>query len=191
MIKYIGVLLLIGITCNEVHAQQNQKWFLETAIRFTGDAEMFFIGPSVGLGVGKHVGKNWSFSTSYTWFSRQVDEADGYYDKYRTHTIDVTSNYMLRNIFNPNRGFYVGGGIGVQARKEVCFAFEHFSDTPDGIMEINETFVVGVLNTGYQFPILMKGKLRSLAIDLKATGPYTIDYTESVTQLMLGIRFRY
>lgn len=196
MIKFIGVLLLIGITCHEVHAQQNRKWFVETAIWFTGDAELFFIGPSLGLGVGKHVGKNWSVSTSYTWFSRQIDHAHGYYDKYRTHTFDLTSNYKLRNIFKPDAGLYVGGGVGVQARNEVCFAPEHFAETPDGIVATNRTTAVAVLNMGYQFPIHINGKPRSLSIDLKATGPYVEqsvqgNYVEILTQLMFGVRFRY
>ena len=183
MIKFIGLLLLICTTVDQSLAQVNRKWFLETAIRFTGDAEMVFIGPSVGVGVGVNLGKRLSVSTSYTFFKSSLSNPD---ETFRTHTIDLISNFHFQNVFNPAKGLYVGVGPALQFRKQEL----------EELMVERPTYWTAVFNVGYRFPVTLNKKPRSLSVDLKATGPYSEkhpqgEYVEALTQFMVGVRLRY
>jgi hypothetical protein len=164
---------------------QTAKPFLESALYFSGDAEMAFIGPAFSIGPGVSLGKRWSASASYTYFGTHYTDG-GQKEIFRTHTIDITPNFHFREIFNPSRGLYIGMGIGWQQRRQ----------TPENNMPQRPSYWTGVYNLGYRFPVKINGAERSLSIDWNATGPYkekdaTGAYLEVFTQFMMGLRLRY
>lgn len=164
-------------------AQEKSPWFLEAAVRFTGDAEMAFIGPSFSLGTGVSTGKKWSFTSSYTFFASRY-RSEEYVEKFSTHTIDLLANRNFLNVFNPAKGWYLGAGIAWQARKA----------SPDELDIEKGNYFTAAFNAGYYFPITIRKKLRTLSIDWKAFGPYTEPgehYTEVFTQFMIGLKLRY
>lgn len=184
------LVFLAGILAS-VAGAQSKKWFIETSVRVAVDAEAYFIGPAVGLGVGFYPTNQWSLSSSYQYFNRKVTHHDGYYDELNLQSIDAVVNYFPFRSAEDRKGFFFGGGLAVQWRDEICFSIEHFSDSPDGMEREQRTYLTGVINLGYEFPVAMGSKTRFLAADLKAIGPYTDDYTEIFTQVMLGVRLRY
>lgn len=176
-------LLFFNLATIKIVAQPKPKWFLESAIRLTGDAEMVFIGPSFGVGAGVELDQRWSLSMSYTFFNSRLSNPD---ELFRTHTIDLTTNIHFRNVFTPLKGFYFGPGIARQFRKQ----------TPESNAPERHSYWAAVFNAGYFFPIIINKKPRSLAVDIKAIGPYIQSdsgsaYTEILTQLMLGLRLRF
>jgi outer membrane receptor for ferric coprogen and ferric-rhodotorulic acid len=181
----IAIFALIYFVILPALAQQKQKWFLEAAIRATGDAEMYFIGSSWSAGVGGHVAKKWTVSAAYTYFSLGKTKPGMPQQKYQTHTVDVLANYNFMNLFKSNKGWYAGGGVAWQSR------YEEYFQSADFIHE-RKRYFTSVYNVGYRFPITLNGKPRSISVDLKATGGYREEnYWEVLTQVMMGVRFRY
>ena len=183
MKKVFFIMAVTTLLFDKAAAQQNRIWFLESAVRFTGDAEMVFLGPSLSAGAGVALGKHFSVSTSYTFFYAQLKHP---FASFRTHTIDFVPNFHFRNPFNPAKGFYFGAGITRQFRKQ----------TPLELMIKNSAYWAAAFNVGYRFPLMLNHKQKSLSIDLKTIGPYSEksnggNYTEIFTQVMIGIRFRY
>jgi hypothetical protein len=164
---------------------QGSKFFIESAIRFTGDAEMAFIGPSFSIGPGIRLGNHFTLSSTYTFFYDTYSDGDDK-ETFRAHTIDLLPIYHVGEINKTLRGFYLGMGLAWQNRKQ----------TPKSLMIEKPSYLTAVFNLGYQFPIKLNEKERGLAIEWKATGPYretsdTDQYLEQFTQFMIGLRFRY
>ncbi|QOI97621.1 MAG: hypothetical protein HRU69_09010 [Flammeovirgaceae bacterium] len=187
----IRITLLIAITFALTATAQTRKWFIEPSVRLAVDAEAYFIGPALGLGVGYYLTDRLSVSSSYQYFNRKVTHHDGYYDELNLQSMDAVLNYFPARLAEDRKGFFFGGGLAVQWRDEICFSIEHFSDSPDGIEREQRTYFTGTFNLGYEFPVTIASKTRFFAADLKAIGPYTVDYTEIFTQVMLGVRLRY
>jgi hypothetical protein len=181
--KRFTSLLAFSIICFAASAQQ-KKLFAEAAIRLSGDAELAFVGPAFSAGGGVNLGKRFSFAASYTFFAARFRDDAGR-QTFKTNTLDLVGLYHFQNVFNPAKGFYAGGGAGIQSRK-----------TSETFVIQQNSYTVAVFNIGYRFPVLVHGKKRSLSIDAKAMGPYIEhladgDYVEVLTQLMIGVRFRY
>jgi hypothetical protein len=179
------ITLIIILISFSLSYSQTKKLFIESAIRFTGDAEMAFVGPSFSIGPGVHLGDRWSVSSTYTYFRSSYTD-DGAKATFQTHSIDLIPNFHFREVFNTSRGIYIGAGIAWQQRRQ----------TPESNMTEKPDYWTGAFNLGYRFPIKINDYERSLSIDLKAYGPYKeVDgintYTEVLTQFMFGIRFRY
>ncbi len=166
-------------------AQEKGEWFFESAVRLTGDAEMYFIGPSWNAGAGRSVGKKWTMSTSYTYFSCSRALPGMPKEKYKTNTLDLILNFNFLSLFKDRQGWYAGGGVAWQSRYEIFFINNtYLSESKD--------YFTSAYNVGYRFPVKIKGKPRSLSIDIKATGAYREKTSiEILTQVMMGVRLRY
>jgi len=184
----LWVVLVILLFITQMACAQRSLFFLEGSVRVTGDAEMFFIAPSYSAGVGVNLDNSWSVVTSYTFFNNKKTGAGGYFDRLRQETIDLTALYRFRS--KSKNAFFVGGGLAYQWREEVCYSIEH-SYLPNETMIEKRNFLTAVFNIGYEIPVAIKNKERSIAIDLKTTGPWNESGTEIFTQVMLGLRFRY
>lgn len=168
----------------QVSAQHKIKGFADLAVRFTGDAEMALIGPNLSFGGGISVHR-WTFSSTYNFFFYNYRDGD-YREGYRYHTLDLMIHYYLYDLFDPRKGFYFGAGLAWQNRHA-------FPET----LEVNRpNYFTGAYAVGYRLPATIRKKSRTLAIDLKAFGPYHEEsssgsYTEAFTQLMIGLRLIY
>jgi len=109
-----AILLFVFLIASCVAYAQPHKVFIETALRFTGDAEMAFIGPSFSVGPGVQLGKQFSVSSNYTFFRSSYTD-DGQKATFQTNTIDLITQYQFHQIFHPNLGFYVGAGCMANA----------------------------------------------------------------------------
>jgi len=179
------VILALTVFVNTACFSQDTRFFIESAIRFTGDAEMAFVGPSISAGPGVEIGNHLSISSTYTFFYDSFSSGNDK-ETFRTHTIDLLPIYHFNEIDKSPRGFYMGMGLAWQNRKM----------TPESLMIEKPSYITAVFNIGYQFPVNLKEKERGLAIEWKATGPYkensdTDKYLEQFTQFMIGLRFRY
>jgi hypothetical protein len=161
-------------------AKKKEKafWFFESALRLAGDAEMAFVGPALSMGGGVLLNRRWSFSTSYTFF-RDTYRHDGGQEYFRNHTIDFVPVFHFRSPFDMGKGFFIGAGLCWQSRRA-----SHVLLRPE--------YVTGAYTLGYQFPVEINSRMRSLAIDWRGFGPYREAWSAEVfTQFMLGVRFRY
>jgi len=177
------------LLCSLSAQGQSGKWFAEAAIHATGDAELYFIAPSWSLGGGRYIGKQWSVSSNYNYFSRSIFKSSEPKQTYQSQTVSVLLNFNFLGVLKPERGMYLGVGGAWQNRKEKLVS----NNQP---IEERKEYFTGVYNLGYRFPVVIRERTRSLAVDLKATGGYkensdTDAYQEILTQVMLGIRFRY
>lgn len=178
-----AIFLFAFLTASCIAYAQPHKVFIETALRFTGDAEMAFIGPSFSVGPGIQLGKQFSVSSNYTFFRSSYTD-DGQKATFQTNTIDLVTQYQFHQIFHPNRGFYVGAGLAWQTRKQ----------TPENITQ-RTSYWTGAYTVGYRFPVKINKLERSLSVDVKGIGPYTEKdgvnlYTEVLTQFMIGLKLR-
>jgi hypothetical protein len=180
-------LLIIVLLCFIANAclAQPKRFFTEAAIRFTGDAELAFVGPSVGVGTGLRFGEYVAISTNYTFFHAAYT-SNGQRSTFTTHTLDVMAAYQFKEIFNPARGLYLGTGVGCQFRR----------NTPAIEALKKPVYLVAILNVGYRFPITLNKKPYQLAIELKGMGPYQEkhsegQYLELLTQTMAGVSLRF
>jgi len=182
--KSIFTFILVATLTISGKCQETQL-FIESAVRFTGDAEMVFIGPSFSIGPGIRIGKQFTLSATYTFFYDSYSDSNDN-ETLRMHTLDLLPLYHFNEITKSPRGFYAGIGLAWQNRKL----------TPESLMIERPSYVTAVFNIGYQFPIKINEKQSGLAIEWKATGPYkelsdTERYVEQFTQFMIGVRFRY
>jgi hypothetical protein len=170
--------LVLFLIAGTAWAQSPKKWFLEGGAHLSADAELALVAPALSLGAAFKATEHLYLTSSYTFFYAR---ASGY-ETFRTHTLDALVQYQFQNIFHPSKGFYLGLGAARQFRHQ----------TPEEMQVQNTRYWTGVFNLGYRFPIQLGQTERSLAVDLKTFGPYAeTNYTEALTQLMLGIKLRF
>lgn len=175
-----NVWFLVGLTVAGQLAAQNNRFFAETALRLSADAEMVFIGPALAAGAGVNLGKYLSASASYTFYYSRISGPETLV----THTLDLLPVFQFQSPFHKNKGIYLGAGPAWQHRKQ----------SPE--MVSRSAYRLAAFTIGYRFPLAAFGKPRVAAIDLKGFGPYTErdvngTYTEVLTQVMLGMRLRF
>jgi len=172
------LVFLLATGAGHAACQKKAVGFFESAVRFTTDAEMAFVGPSWSLGGGAQVNKHWSFSVGYTFFRDRYSQG-GYEEFFRIHTVDFLPVFHFLNPFDSRKGFFVGAGLCWQSRK-ATYNIE------------NPQHFAGSYTLGYQFPVMVGSRAASLAVDWKGFGPYREQRSiEILTQFMLGVRLRY
>lgn len=178
--------LILFLCSLECIAQDSKPWFMETAIRLTTDAENYFLAPSFSIGVGRNLNEKWSIASSYTFFgdSDQIDPNTRW--TLRTHTFDLTPNFHFNGFGDVEKKFHAGIGLAYQFRK----------DTPEAFVNTPPSYLTMSFDLGYRFSYANFRKPFSISISLKAFGPYvetspSETYIEILTQLMLGLRWRY
>jgi hypothetical protein len=153
----------------------------------SGDAEMYYLGPSIQAGMDVDIKPNFGLSSYLHFFPRKFNRSypDGRFEKgdYKAFTAAL----LLES--RPGRfssGFSMAGGL----------AFQHLNDSFSSDFtnwKRERNILVAALRIGYAFPI----KNQRLSIDLNATGPSFYNYEDNgfsnqvieiLTQLSLGMR---
>jgi hypothetical protein len=181
--KYLNRIsaLLFLLSISFLANGQSNRWFGQGAIHVGTDAEVVFVGPALSLGVGRYLGKQWQATTSYSYFGARLSDPS---EKLSTHTLLLMGAYRFQNPFDPEKGFYAGVGTGIQFRNQ------------EPALIKKDSYWLAAVNLGYRFPFMLMKKKKSLGIDLMAMGPYseksdTGEYTEVITQLMLGLTLQF
>ncbi len=173
---------LVAIAVATTTYGQEKKFFFETALRLSTDAEIVFIGPTLSAGAGINLGDYVSVSTSYTFYYSRIKGPE----TFMTHTVDLTTLFQFQSLFHKGQGFYIGMGPAWQYRRQ----------SPEELMVEKPRYWLASFNLGYRFTPTVGGKKQALALDLKGFGPYIENdhagqYVEVLTQLMLGVRLRF
>jgi hypothetical protein len=161
---------------------QQKRLSLETAVYLGTDAEGVFIGPALSAGLGFALVQQVIVSTNYTFYYSKISGPE----TFMTHTLDALITYQFQNMFNPKKGFFIGAGPAWQYRRQ----------TPEIYAPERTSYWLGACSIGYRFPVKENKTISHLGVELKGFGPYIEkdpagDYVEGLTQLMLGIRFRF
>lgn len=177
----IGLLLLSGAAT----AQRRLRPYL--GLHASGDAEMFYLGPSAQLGADYRLTSHLGLGGYLHYFRRRIDRDFGNYQTEQGRFDCLTGAVLLdvRLGRQPERrGPFVGGGLALQ------YLRDEYQTNRLRIYTLRKHDVLPALRLGYAFPL---GR-HQLTAELNATGPYSEfnDYggstTELITQLSLGTR---
>ena len=182
----IKKLLLLVLCLLPVAARAQHRLRPYAGLHGSGDAQMYFLGPSAQVGADYRIDGFWSLTSYVHYFGRRIDRT-GPNSQFEKASLDCLTGAILAEMrfgHQPNRGMFVGAGVAAQ-RVEVNFS----SDWTLGWHEFRRD-ILPAIRFGYAFPI---GPHR-LTAELNATGPYqerTAQFTstELITQLGVGTRF--
>ncbi|GAA4384456.1 hypothetical protein [Hymenobacter koreensis] len=179
-------LLLLSVFLLPVTASAQHKLRPYAGLHASGDAQMYYLGPSGQIGADYRINHSFGLTTYIHYFRRRIDrtEANNGFEKGR---FDCLTGAVLAQVHlgqKPERGLFVGAGIAAQRWED---KFE--SDWTSGWHTIRRN-VLPAIRFGYAFPV---GQ-HHLTAELNATGPYQErtaqgSYTELITQLSIGTRF--
>ncbi len=152
----------------------------------SGDAQMYYLGPSGQIGVDYRINNSWGLTSYGHYFRRRIDRTETN-NQFEKGSFDCLTGAFLVQVYfgnKPNRGLFAGVGVAAQ-RVEDNFK----SDWSLGWHTIRRD-VLPAIRFGYAFPI----GPHHLTAELNATGPYqerTTYYidTELITELSVGTRF--
>ncbi|MES1223712.1 MAG: hypothetical protein ABUT20_49915 [Bacteroidota bacterium] len=162
-----------------------QRWHPYAGIHISGDAEMYYIGPSLQAGIDYQPVKKMLLSAYFHHYLKQVDKREygGIYEKGRFKTMTGAILLQWNTGRNMENSFFIAGGVAIQSWKD------RFSSNYDSWDDKRVTLTPAI-RIGYFFtPARNK-----ISIELNGTGPYsymdgTWHATEILTQLSLGVRF--
>ena len=161
------------------------RWQPYAGIHVSGDAEMFYIGPSFQAGTDFFMSKRILLSAYIHYFGKKVKNADasGFFEDGKFKTITGTLLIQANIARNLKRSFFIGLGAAVQGWRD------NYSSSY-GSWDDKRTTVTPAMRIGYFFPI---GN-NKITVELNGTGPYTsgnaISYSiEILTQLSFGVRY--
>jgi hypothetical protein len=166
--------------------QPQRKWHPYLGLHITGDAEMFYIGPSFQLGTDLQLKKRFLVSSYIHYFGKKVNNVEygGYFENGKLNILTIAALAQLNTSRNLRRSFFIAGGIAFQYWHDRYK--NNFSDWDN-----ERNTLLPAIRFGYFFP---SGKNR-ITIELNATGPYSYgDDNSSVTEILtqfsfLGCRF--
>ncbi len=153
-------------------------------LHISGDAEMFYIGPSFQLGTDYRLKKKLFLSGYIHYFTRRVNNT--YVDFHEDGRIKILTAAILLQANTgkkPDKSFFIAGGLAYQ--------YWHDKYESDFNNIDNERYtLLPAIRLGHFFPV---GK-QKLSVEINATGPYSYhddnwSVTELITQLSLGCRF--
>ena len=158
-------------------------------IHISGDAQMYYIGPSFQLGADYYLKKRILLCGYLHSFSKWVDKTypDNSFEKgrFKTTTVAVLVQFNLSK--KPSHSIFIAGGIAAQK-----WADKFESSWAD--WNKKRTTLLPALRLGYFFTM----SHIKMAIELNGTGPYSYNeeeggvtwgVTEVLTQLSAGLRF--
>ncbi|MGY2131970.1 hypothetical protein ACW9KT_07065 [Hymenobacter sp. HD11105] len=178
------LLLFLLLTVGVVPVIAQQKWRPYAGIHASGDAEMYYLGPSFQLGTDYYFNDRLGLTGyvhSYRRGITNTDPAD--YEKGHFHCLTGAVLFELRPGKKALQGLFLAGGLAVQ---QVDSEF----DSSWAYWDERRTNVLPVIRIGYAFPLLQR---HLITVEINATGPYQerkylSTYTEIITQLSLGTR---
>lgn len=210
MKKNVLFLLLLLLTNKVVFSQQQQdtrkkvcgcmtikktrniytaNWHPYLGIHITGDAEMFYIGPSFQAGVDYQVKERIVLSSYIHYFSKKVTNTEygGFSEKGKFKTITGALLIQANTGKRPGKSFFIAAGAALQRWSD------KYSNNYDS-WDDKRTTLIPAFRLGYFFPF----DQYKMTIELNGTGPYAYSYTndissgrvtEILTQLSLGVLF--
>jgi hypothetical protein len=152
-------------------------------LHMSGDAEMYYIGPSLQLGADYQLKKR-SLVTAYLhYFHKYINNSTSIYTEHGLFKT-ITFAIMLQGNFSKkcNKSFFGAAGLAVQNWAD------RYEDSWESWNK-KRTTVLPAARLGYFFTV----NHCKLAIELNATGPYhyhedSDDILEILTQLSVGMR---
>ena len=183
--KLLLTLLIVGLGTLPTYAQQRLGLRPYLGIHASGDAEMYYLGPSFQVGSDYRFTERWGLSAYVHSYRNRVDEEDDYH--YEKGKFNCFTGALLLEFHagrQMSRGMFFAGGVAVQRVKDVFDASwgAHWNDERTG--------PIPAIRFGYAFPLR---KTHCITAEINATGPYQERYgysgsTELITQLSLGTR---
>jgi hypothetical protein len=164
----------------------NNRWQPYIGLHVSGDAGMYYIGPSFQAGTDFYLKKKLLLSAYFHYFRDELHTSDvnGFFEdgKYRTMTgaLLIQTNTAKKRT---DKSFFLAAGISIQNRVDTAnTSYDHWND--------RRTTLTPAMRLGYFFPV----RKRRLSVELNATGPYrygdeTSSVLEILTQLSFGCRF--
>ena len=203
-------LLLLLLTCKVVFSQQQQDtgkkvcgcmttkkarniykpgWHPYAGIHITGDAEMFYIGPSFQAGVDYQLKKRMVLSGYIHFFARKIENVEygGFLEKGKFKTLTGALLIQANTSKSLSKSFFLAAGAALQRWRDKY-------TTNYGSWDDKRTTLIPAFRIGYFFPI----DKHKMTVELNGTVPYFYSYTndissgrvtEILTQLSLGVRF--
>jgi hypothetical protein len=162
------------------------RWHPYAGLHLSGDAELYYLGPSFQAGVDFNLTPRLAFSTYIHYFhaSANLVNNQGLIEKGRFRTFTSAFLVQIHAGAGWYKGFFVGGGVALQQWADRFKG--NFGSYDDA-----RTTVTPAIRMGYIFP----AGLRAIAIEFNGTGPYSYSdgaygtVTEIFTQVSLGVRF--
>ncbi|MEO7924854.1 MAG: hypothetical protein ABIR30_14315 [Chitinophagaceae bacterium] len=170
------------------HISYKTSWHPYLGLHISGDAEMFYLGPSFQGGVDFQVRERIVLSGYVHYFMKKRENVEygGFLEKGRFKTFTGALLLQLNTSINPAKSCFLAGGIAIQRwRDKYSTDYDSWDD--------KRTTWIPAIRVGYFFPI----QENKLSIELNGTGPYSYTYgdpptgrvLEILTQLSLGMRF--
>lgn len=161
------------------------RWHPYIGLHISGDAEMFYIGPSLQAGTDFQLKKRLVLSGYVHYFSKKIDNAKsgGFFEHGRFKTITGELLVQGNTSKNLNRSFFLAGGVALQ------YWHDRYSNSFDN-WDNERTTLIPAIRFGYFFPL----NKQKITIEINATGPYSYkdgssSVIEILTQISLGCRF--
>ena len=179
----IVVTIFLSFTC-----LSQTKWHPDVGLHVSMDAEGYYVGPSLQVGINYRLKKRFGISSYLQYFPKRVEKtySDGTFENGRYKSL-VASLLFETNFFRTNnKGLILAGGLALHSTTD------NFTSTFDELHE-KRTIIVGAIRIGYSLPM----KNRSISFELNAVGPYIgktgpppyfEQLIEILTQLSLGAR---
>lgn len=154
-------------------------------LHISGDAEMYYVGPSLQAGADLHLKKRLLVTSYIHYFKKKVNRTwdGGLFENGKFKTLTIAALIQFNTSKKLSRSFFLAGGFCVQKWNDTFISdFSAWNKQRKNYLP--------TIRTGYFFS---KGK-NKLTIELNATGPYSYsDFgwqtVEILTQLSLGARF--
>jgi len=154
-------------------------------LHISGDAEMYYIGPSFQAGADLYLKKRLLLTSYLHFFKKKINrtEGGGSFENGKFKTVTIAALIQFNTSKKLSRSFFLGVGFCVQEWNDI------FISDYSAWNKQRKNYLPAI-RVGYFFS---KGK-NKLTIELNATGPYSYsDFgwqaVEILTQLSLGTRF--
>ena len=177
-------LLLFGFVISSAVLSQH-RLNPYVGLHISGDAEMYYIGPSLQTGTDFQLKKRLLLSSYIQFFQKKVNrtEAAGLFESGKFKIITVAALIQANTSNKLTRSFFFAGGFCVQIWNDK-FTSDYVS------WDLQRTTLLPAIRIGYFFPT---GK-NKMTIELNGTGPYFYqddewNAVEILTQLSIGARF--
>ena len=182
--------IVCGYSCNtKEHNVYKPTWHPYAGIHISGDAEMFYIGPSFQAGVDYQLKKRIVLSGYLHYFTKRVNtiEYGGIFRNGKFKTFTGALLFQGNISKSLTKSFFLAAGIALQRwRDKYNSSYDSWDD--------KRTTLIPAFRLGYFFPM----DQHKLTIELNGTGPYGYSYSndisagsvlEILTQISLGMRF--
>ena len=161
------------------------KLYPYVGLHISGDAEMYYVGPSLQAGADLHLKKRLLLTSYIHLFKKKVNRTGGggSFEKGKFKTVTIAALIQFNTSKKLSRSFFLAGGFCVQEWNDI------FNSDYSAWNKQRKNYLP-TIRVGYFFS---KGK-NKLTIELNGTGPYSYsDFgwqtVEILTQLSLGTRF--